>query len=78
MELAEGVGQAVEIGPLAADHAVGVVGGPGGAVGVGGGSANQQVLDAVAVEDLDQAAEVVGRAVRPAHGDGQPRPLPPA
>ena len=46
--------QAVEVGPLSAYHAVGILGQAFSAIGPSGGSPDEQVLDAVAVEDFDK------------------------
>ena len=44
-------GEAVEVGPFSAYHAVGILGRPSGAIGIGGRSTDDQVLDLVAVQD---------------------------
>jgi hypothetical protein len=58
VEFFEGSGDAGEVLSLRLHQAVGVLGGPGCPVGPAGMSADDQVLDAVAIEDLDDAGEV--------------------
>jgi len=58
VEFFEGSGDAGEVLSLRLHQTVGVLGGPGSPVGPGGVSTDDQVLDAMAIEDLDDAGEV--------------------
>jgi len=58
VEFFEGGADTRQVLSLRLHQAVGVVGGPGSPVGPAGVSSDDQVLDAVAVEDLDDAGEV--------------------
>jgi len=58
VEFVKSDGEAGQVLSLRLHQAVGVLGGPGRPVGPAGVSADDQVLDAVAIEDLDDAGKV--------------------
>ncbi len=58
IECTKGAGQPEEVVLVLADQTVAVFRGSGGAVGPGGVTADDEVLDAVAVEDFDDPGEV--------------------
>jgi hypothetical protein len=67
VQLPEGACEPVEICALSAHYTVRILGRALGAIPDSGNPTDHQILHPVAVEDLDQPSEIVGRTVRIDH-----------